>query len=322
MVAALGAQRPVLPPEITERFAARRANLPQGAKVLYRPALLGQAKCISRRPATGVDVWQDVALLLPVDDAAAAGAVAERRASSRTSPDLETAAGSRRELRRSAGELSRPKRYSELATALKDHLYRNRKLQALEVRGAEANLAAGRERGRIPRAPGAARPASSATRRSRSCGRSMPPKIAALQERIRKAEIKVEKEKSQASQQTLSAALSIGTSILGAMFGRKLTSTATSPAPPAPCGRRPHARERQDISDAAEGVEALQQQLADLEAEVQAATTESPRRPAARCPGARSTAIQPKKTEINVSGVTLVWQPWIVRMDGAVEPGV
>ena len=32
--------------------------------------------------------------------------------------------------------------------------------------------------------------------------------------------------------------------------------------------------------------------------------------------------IAPKKSEINVSGVTLVWQPWIVRMDGAVEAGV
>ena len=31
--------------------------------------------------------------------------------------------------------------------------------------------------------------------------------------------------------------------------------------------------------------------------------------------------IKPKKTDISVSQVCLVWQPWIVRMDGAVEPG-
>src|SRR5262245_26291129 len=38
------AERPILPPEITERFAARRANLPAGASVIYHPALIGQAK--------------------------------------------------------------------------------------------------------------------------------------------------------------------------------------------------------------------------------------------------------------------------------------
>jgi hypothetical protein len=31
--------------------------------------------------------------------------------------------------------------------------------------------------------------------------------------------------------------------------------------------------------------------------------------------------IAPKKTDIAVGEVVLAWQPWIVRMDGAVEPG-
>ena len=99
------------------------------------------------------------------------------------------------------------------------------------------------------------------------------PKIAALQERIRKAQIKVEKEKSQANQQTMTAVLSIGASILGAMFGRKLASTANvtrAASSMRQAGRI--ARERQDISDAAEGVEVLQQQLADLKAQFEAET--------------------------------------------------
>ena len=56
----------MLPPEIVERFASRRANLPQGAKVLYKPAILGQAKMHYAQTTAGVDTWQDVSLLLPV----------------------------------------------------------------------------------------------------------------------------------------------------------------------------------------------------------------------------------------------------------------
>ena len=38
------------------------------------------------------------------------------------------------------GELSRPKRYTELATALKDHLYRNQQTATLEMPVAEADF--------------------------------------------------------------------------------------------------------------------------------------------------------------------------------------
>jgi hypothetical protein len=106
--------------------------------------------------------------------------------------------------------------------------------------------------------------------------------------------------------------LSTGSSILGALFGRKLASTAnvTRAASAMRAGGRVM-RERQDISDAADNVEALQQQLNGLEAEFQAETTRIQDGLQPDTLALDELQIAPKKSEINVSGVTLVWRPTI-----------
>jgi Helicase HerA, central domain len=319
--ATAGTDRPVLPPGVTEQFLARRANLPQGASILYRPALLGQAKLHFTKAAAGVDAWQDVALLLPIDDQVPADAwsTAEPLAAG-VEIEPQPEAGAR--FAELPAELARPKRYGELATALKEDLYRNRKLQLWKC--AELKRTSAPEQSaaefRIALAQSARERRDEQVEKLRQ---KYAPRLAALEDRIRKAQLKVEKEKSQASQQTMTAMLSMGTSILGAVLGRKLLSTtnlsrAASSARAA--GRM--ARERQDISDAAEGVDALQQQLAALDAEFQAETAKVELGLTAESLSLEEILIQPKKSEISVSQVALVWVPWIVRLDGAVEPGV
>src|SRR5262249_28110331 len=125
----LSAQRPVLPPEIVERFVCRRTELPPGGKVGYRPALLGQAKVHFAQAAAGIDVWQDIALLLPIDQTVPAETWAKSEDQEDGGPDLESQPEAGAAFAALPGELSRPKRYTELATALKDHLYRSRKLK-------------------------------------------------------------------------------------------------------------------------------------------------------------------------------------------------
>jgi len=134
--------------------------------------------------------------------------------------------------------------------------------------------------------------------------------------------VKEEKEKSQANQQTLSAALSFGASILSAMFSRKLTSAGniSKVATAARQSGRAY-QERQDISDAAESKQTLVERLAELDAEIAAETTKVQDGLQPDALTLEALQIAPKKSEINVSGVTLVWQPWIARMDGTVEEG-
>ncbi len=317
----VAAQRPVLPPDVTERFLARRANLPEGASILYHPALLGRARLHFASTSAGVDAWQDAALLLEVQDELPAETWAKAR-SLDEQPELKSTPEAGARFAELPGELSRPKRYTELATALKDYLYRNRRLTLWKCKPLKTTSNAGESEAefRIRLAQAAREQRDAIIEKLRQ---KYAPKIAALQERLRKAEIKVEKEKSQASQQSLSAALSIGASILGAMFGRKLAS-ATNVSRAATSARAAGriARERQDVAHAAEGVEALQQRLAELESEFRGETEKIQAGLAADSLPLEEVSIQPKKSEISVNPVVLAWVPWIARMDGQLEPGV
>jgi hypothetical protein len=314
-------QRPLLPPEVLERFAPRRANLPPGASVLYKPALSGSARIHYSSATNKVDTNEDVSYFVPLGETLAADVWAGSEADTEERDELETQPEAGARFATLPGELARPKRFAELSAALKDYLYRNQRLRIWKCAALKQLSTAGESesdfRVRLAQVSREARDAQVEKLRQKYA-----PKLAALEERIRKAQIKVEKEQSQASQQTMNTVISVGSSILGALFGRKLASRTNVTRVGTSMRQASRvARERQDVADAAEGVEVLQQQLADLQQEFDA---ESAKVQASLTPEAlplEEVLIKPKKTDIAVQEVALVWQPWIVRMDGVVEPG-
>lgn len=297
--------RPVLPPEITERFVARRES---GSGVLYRPGLLGQAKMHFAQAAAGVDHWQDISLLLPVAD----GVPAETWAKAEPiveELDFESQPESAAQFAGLPAELSRPKRYIEMGSALKDYLYRQQKLKlwkCTELKQTSTPTESEAEfRVRLSQQAREARDAAVEELRQK-----FAPKIAALQERIRKAQAKAEKEKSEATERTWSAAASIGASILGAIFSRKRISSANlSRAATSMRQASRIARDRQDVSVANESVEALSQQKADLEADLTAQTEKIQSDLSPDKLPLQELVVQPKKSEITVQAVKLVWMP-------------
>ncbi len=96
------------------------------------------------------------------------------------------------------------------------------------------------------------------------------PKVAALQERIRRAEQARERESEQVTQQGLQAAISVGATLIGALLGRKAATASTlGRATTAARGAGRVLKERQDATRAQESLEALQAQLAALDGAVQ-----------------------------------------------------
>ncbi len=147
------------------------------------------------------------------------------------------------------------------------------------------------------------------------------PKLATITEQIRKAQARVEKEKAQANQQVLSTVMSIGSTVLGAVFGRKITSaTNISKATTGLKGASKVFSDRQDVAQANETVEAYQQKYADLDAEFNA---ELAKLEAALDPATlqlEQVAVQPKKSDITVQQVVFAWVPWSLSSDGKWNP--
>ena len=69
------------------------------------------------------------------------------------------------------------------------------------------------------------------------------------------------------------------------------------------------------MTDANEGVAVLQQRLTNLQTEMQSAIDSIQADLAPDKLPLEELLVQPKRSEINISGVTLVWLPWIVKPD-------
>jgi len=147
------------------------------------------------------------------------------------------------------------------------------------------------------------------------------PKITTLQDRIRRAEQQKSKQQAEARSSQVQAAISVGASILGAFLGRKtISATNIGRATTAIKSAGRIMKESQDVGAAEENVAALQQQLADLEAQFKA---ESDALAAATDPlneKLEAVSIKPTKANIAVKLVALAWTPQWRDAKGTLTP--
>jgi hypothetical protein len=286
----------------------------EGETLLYRPALLGQAKVHFAQAAKGVDVWEEATLLIDAEDvgedAWQSGEVQSE------SPEFDDGPVAVAQFVEVPSTFAQAKQYTAWTTALKDHLYRTRVLTLWQAKALKQTSKPGESEGdfRVRLAQTAREVRDEQVEKLRA---KYAPKVAAAQEQLRKAMQRVEKEKSQASQQTFQAAISFGASVLSAFTGRKLASSANigRVATSARAASRV-AREKADIGHAEESVEAIQKKLETLDADFKAESARLEESSRAESIVLEQLEIKPKKSEINVSRVALAWVPYRRGSDG------
>ncbi|MCC6430572.1 MAG: ATP-binding protein [Gemmatimonadaceae bacterium] len=142
-------------------------------------------------------------------------------------------------------------------------------------------------------------------------------KLAALQERIRRAEQAVQREQAQASQAKMDTAISVGGAILGAIFGRgKIGAGTVGKVGTAARGMGRAAQQSGDVTRASESVEALRQQYADLEATLQGEIDALGATYDAQAESLESIAIKAKSGDVHVQLVALAWVPYAKDASG------
>ncbi len=147
-------------------------------------------------------------------------------------------------------------------------------------------------------------------------------KFATLADQKRRAEQRVDREKSQYRQHQMQTAISFGTSILGALFGRKLASTTNvTRAASAMKGVGRSLEQRSDVGRAEESTEQIDEKISKLEAEFQEETAKIEHKSAADKLPVEEVPVQPRKTDIAIGTVCLLWTPWHVGVDGISERG-
>ena len=293
--------RPVIASGVVEKFLAAAGN--QG--VAYEPRIGAQVRAHFVDAKAGLDAWESWYYLAPLAAQGPDWGAAEVcNADAITLLDGPAPEASFADV--PAGGVA-AKAFVQHAKSLADHVYRTAALKVFRCPDLNVSSAPGGTesefRTHLAQLMREKRDASVDSLR-----RKYASKLGALEDRARKAEQKVSREKEQASQQTLSSALNVGGSLLGALFGGR-RGAAFGKASSAARSMGRIGKERTDVAHAEADLTALQQQHAALEAELAAEIADLEARSDAASIPVEVAEIKARKSDTTVTDLALVWQP-------------
>jgi hypothetical protein len=204
----------------------------------------------------------------------------------------------------------KPKSYETWSKDFATWIYRERTLELFRSPSTDAASKAGESeadfRSRIGQGGREARDAAAEKLRQKYA-----PKLAALQERRRRAEQTVAREKQEATQAGLQTAISVGATVLGALFGRKaISATTIGKATTAARGAGRTVKQAGDVGRAEETVGAIDREIQDLDAELQSEIAAATASADPATEKLETLTLRPKKTDITVRKLALVWLPY------------
>jgi len=308
--AALTGTRPPLPTEIEEAFMPVRGA---ADRIIYQPRILGIARLHFVDKPAAIDAWQQIGLAAAISDDGKdvlwdeaepcdGSALAREPVAGATFADVPASA-------------LRPASYAQWGKALAGWLYQGQKLQLWSCDSPKLVSKPGETEGdfrsRLALAMREQRDAEVDKLRAR-----LAPRLATLQGQKQRALERAERERGQLSQQKFQTAISVGATILGALMGRKAVSAGSiGRATTAARSASRIGRESRDVDLAEESAAQIDQRIAELNKECESAIAGLESADAAQLT-LRTVDIAPRKTDISIGRVVLLWTPWRVGADG------
>lgn len=296
-------QRPVLPPEIPCAFLPLRGT---SESVTYVPMVLASAQIRFVDAKAKIDHAEDTIFLTPVKDDSLPVQWEESVTTAFDPSGLETEPADGAAFASLPSAASKPKSYAAWQKDFVTWVYGSRTLQVFRSEVlkvcSQPNEPEGAFRARLNLNVREER-----DRAVEKLRQKYGSKIATLQDRLRKAQQALQREREQAQGQTMDTVLSVGAGIFGALLGRKKLGTAAGGALRSAGRTR---KEASDVGRAEENVEALAQQLDELQSQFDSEVTQVQAEYDVSSVTLEAVAIKPKKTNINVRIFTLVWAPY------------
>lgn len=309
------AARPAVPADVREYFIA--ATRGSGATE-YRPMVLGSAKLHFVDASAKIDLWRTVSLLAPIADDGAAWAEAQSNGSTRPA-FTERPEESAQFATLSAAAL-RAQSYAAWGRSLAAQLYETARSEVFTCKALDLASNPDESEGDFR-----ARLAHAARERRDAAVEKVREKFAAkrttLADQLRRAEERVGRERDQLTERRTQTAVSIGSAVLGALFGRKaISASSVGRAATAMRTASRVGREKEDVTRAEDSLDVLRQRLADFDAECETdlkAAGDS--LDVASLPLERR-SLAPRKGDIAVGEIALAWVPWRHGADGFPAP--
>lgn len=307
---------PILPASVPQFFVQANKPVPAGAKLCYEPSLAARAKLYYAKATAGIDEWKENWYVTPAEAATTSDPWESAITKSSDAWQIENEAVVAATFSELPAPFSNEKQYAKWSTALKDYLYRTQRLSIFRCAELKQNSLSGETEGDFRvRLSTAAKEVQ--TVETEKLKKKYETKFATLDARRKRAIEKVQKEKEQFSGKTLDSALSVGSTLLGALFGRKIASaTNVGKATTAMRSIGRAASERDDIQRAEEGVEEIDAQIQALEDELKEEISKVEDRLTADSFELEEISITPKKTDIKIDQLALAWIPVAIQPNG------
>ena len=303
---------------MTEFFLAVKDG-EESAGVTYRPAIFGSARLHFVHAKAGLDVWRTHASLAPL------GNEGEVDWSEAGSWDAEPPPLGKEPLEGAAfaglpGAAARKASYEAWKKSFTANLYQERSITILRCASLKALSEPGESerdfRVRLAQAAREARDAELDKLRKRYA-----PKVTALEERKRRAEDKLARERAEYQRQSVDTALSVGTTILGALLGRKVATVGNlGRARTAARSAGRAVKERSDIAGAEAEIEEIDGRIGELSAELEGAMRKIQGAIDPATLALETIEVRPRKDDITVGALALAWCPWRQGASAMLEP--
>ena len=309
-----GGDRPVLPPGVEETFLTRTEPLRAGESLVYRPALVASTRLHFTQARADLDEWRQESRVAFLDEETLSDPW-EGAPVLASPPDEDEGPETGASFADVPAEVLRAASYKRWGKQLTSEMYRNRRVVLWKSSDPKALSAPGESRaefvGRL-----ALLLREDRDRERAKIEERYKTKFATLRDRIDRARRRVEKEEDQFRQQSYQAAVDLGSTVLGALLGRRTSARGASAARKA--GRA--ASERGDIARAREELVSQQAALTALEEEFREAIAAVQEAGSVADVELTEVAVKPTRSDLEVEGLRLAWVPCRVDGNGTATP--
>jgi len=318
-------KRPPLPEGVHERFLEVRRALPEGAHLVYRPALGAEADLHYSRSSVGLEEWRRIGVTVPLVEHAdgpdfdqlrtvpgglGEGGLATGWTDARA-PEAAFAA--------CPSEVSDERRWKRWSRELESALYRERPATIWRTKRPALASALGETRQDFERRLAEALRAVLDEERT-ELERRYAPKLASQEDRIRRAEEAVAGQVQQLRSRQRRSWVDLGTSLLAAFFSRKPASSSNARrAGSAAKSLDRAAREREDVERAERELDAQRQKLRDLTSELDERRRALEEEARLERNEVEEVVVPPRKGDLDARELSLLWVPFGVGEGGEVE---
>jgi len=307
-------QRQLIPDSIPQFFAEPNQHISGADRLVYRPALLATGRLHFVRVSYKVDEWKEVTCLASISGGEMPNEVWENAEEIQERLSLDNEPIESAEFDAVPDDLQTSKNFKTWKNGYEDFLYRDKAATIWKCgklkKYSEPNETLGDFKVRLEQHVSELR--DEAVEKLR---KKYGKKFDTLRSQIRRAEDKIDVEKEQYQQQKMASRISIGSTIMGALFGRRTTRSAGT----AMRSFSRSSKEKNDIERAEGNLEELQYKYEDLEKELNDEVAEVEEKLSVDELEYDEMTLPPRKSDLSVQEFGIVWLPLKISSTGIAE---